>query len=257
MNFTVMPWLILVAFSKKAAKEKLNLGSGIILQTAGNDDLYRLQYGTVVQVGPMFQRPYKQTGLPDLAVGDTLIVHHGIERDVDNLIHQDEENEYRIVRHDGHNVLGFEKPDGTFFCDYNHVWCKDVPKVEEKITAGRIILPTLNTEKLLREQVDNIDTEIKIMQDSSGNTAPIIQGLKQDGEIATKKLNKKYIHPLTLHYFNPCNHRFENLQQGEQIYMEGWIDYKGYPLNYKGEDFLIVKANIVVGVQTERMLQPI
>lgn len=207
---------------------------------------YYLQHGHILQIGDLAKESF-----PEAEVGDTLIFRHTVEDDDWREIYKDDKVSHRLVENDNYDIMGIQKPDGTIIPQKKHLFCKSIAasgKWELKNGLYTFHGADFDTAEDFRAKLDKLDDEVKFLAESSGNVGPKIEQIKKEQMMITKMLNKRKIKKVELLYIHPeTRQEFDNIQDHDIIVFEGWIDYDGYPLQFKGVEYLIIKKDIVVG----------
>ncbi len=200
------------------------------------DMKYNNQKGELVQIGEKTSKLF-----PAAKVGDTIIFHHAIEDEEWRVCQEDAEHEYRAIVLTADEVYGIER-DGIIIPHPDHIWCVK----EEKPKAGwdkknGIILSNKEFETAddIHTRISELDTEVKYKSQGKIVHQGVIQRIKNESEELTQMLNKKIIHKLKIAAVN--REEFPYMKAGDTLYYNGFIDFFGYPLKYKGIEYLIIR----------------
>ncbi len=260
-----MPRYFLVCINKKLMADKLILPGGLLVPI-DETGRFALQYGTIMQVGELGSKemgvtPFANTNFPEAQVGDTLIFGHWLETDETVRIPVEDDNFiYIAIIDNSHDIKGIQKPDGTIIAHPLQVWCTEIKKAEvTKVDdlpgqwavnqEGLFVFEgQFEDEKYLRDKIEDNEVHSKYMASVHDESTynPVIaekvgDNQKEAGKI-TNQLNQVLVSELEVFKIHPNTAQLlSNVKEGDSIFSQGYIDARGYPLNYKGQDYILVR----------------
>lgn len=267
-NIRVMPWYFLIQFDKELIKQKRTLPGNLLVPDTDESGKHSLCYGKIVQVGTTNKgEQVANKKFPEAQVGDTAILQHWVE--TEQPIHADEKYFYVPVHDDEYNIKGIEKPDGTLIAHPSNIFCFDPEKMKEK---GKIVpldhsqIPQPRNWNLsesglflfdgsfedaenIREKIEEVELHSKHIAEGlrSDTAQQRIAEYQKEGEKLTRQLNERVVHELTALFMHPTTEKeLSGITQSDHIFALGWPENKGYELNYKGVEFVIIRTKDVL-----------
>jgi len=252
----------LVEIDLKKQKKKMESieGTSLVAPTGYEYMKYYLQAAPIIAIGEDAAKWF-----PEAKVGDILIFHHTVEDDDWRLVHFDVEKEieWRVVEGEENSVFGIQKLiEGIpIIPSKPYLWCKTIPLVTDdgwKKIAG-VYLPeeSLRSEDAMRLRIEDIEHQIEFVSGGQ-NAGQIITELKKEQAVLTHLLNRKYLHELELvNIHQETSKRMDGVEKGDHVFVEGWINFKGYPLSVDGQEYLLCRKQFVAMALKKKFLNKV
>lgn len=237
----------LVKIDLEEQRKRLELLPGFTIANNFSDMKYYLQCAPVISIGSKAAKWF-----PEVELGDVLVFHHTVEDDEWRVVYEDLDIKLLLVRCTDDDVFGVQKiPSLEIIPSKNHVWCVpfEKPKSNEELweQSGSIVyLPdgSLTNADTIREEIEKLQEVAKFIGEGI-NSRERVADIKRKQAILTQSLNNKVPHKHIVKLIHTQTSLDIDVNQEDIIYMQGWIDFKGYPLQVDDQQYLLIRKQFI------------